>query len=391
MSSETKTRYEHKITLGKGVNGELLRKSFYSTKSKADAKRKAEKYKAKFELELLCGGEPARPKTLFKDWAPKCLELYKKPYVKGNTYTGTYLTPVNKHLIPYFGKMVLDDIRPIQIQAYVNEMAKKFAPETVKKDFTILSFIMQHAVENGLCSANPALKSIRLPKVERAEKTAYTQEEYDKAYTFAKTHPDGLSIMLLMETGISRSELLGLRWEDVDLEKQVIHIRQGLVSYQDLDEKTWVTEADGLKNSYRQRDVPIVDDALIERLKKKPRYIMVKQRGQSAPECVKPEFVFHSPKGRPYQPNNWSNRVFFPFMDDLHEAHPELPSLTPHELRHTRATLWLAQRISPLMVAKLLGHSDTKMLAKIYDHTSVETLRDVIIEAKKEKKDGSES
>ena len=73
--------------------------------------------------------------------------------------------------------------------------------------------------------------------------------------------------------------------------------------------------------------------------------------------------------------------MFFPFMDDLHEVHPELPSLIPHELRHTRATLWLAQRISPLMVAKLLGHSDTKMLAKIYDHTSVETLRDVIIDS----------
>lgn len=329
-------------------------------------------------------------KTLFKDWAPRCLELYKKPYVKGNTYTGTYLTPVNKHLIPYFGKVALDDIRPIQIQAYVNEMSQKFAPETVKKDFTILSFIMQHAVENGLCSANPARKSIRLPRVERAAKTAYTQVEYDKAYAFATTHPNGTSIMLLMETGISRSELLGLRWEDIDTESRVIHIRQGLVAYQDLDEKTWVTEAKGLKNSHRRRDIPIVDDALIERLETKPRSIMVKRREHAKEERVEPEFVFHSPEGLPYQPNNWSNRVFFPFMDDLHKVYPEFPSLTPHELRHTRATLWLAQGISPLMVAKLLGHSDTKMLAKIYDHTTVDTLRNVIIDAKKKKDSGSE-
>lgn len=67
MAEAKKKRYEHKITLGKDINGNLLRKSFYSTKSKADAKRKAEKFKAQYELNLLCGGEPIRPKVLFRD------------------------------------------------------------------------------------------------------------------------------------------------------------------------------------------------------------------------------------------------------------------------------------------------------------------------------------
>lgn len=383
MKSEKKKRFEHKITLGKDINGNLLRKSFYSTKSKAEAKRKAEKYKAQYELELLCGGEPIRPRVLFRDWAPKCLELYKKPYVKGSTYNGTYLIPVQKHLIPYFGKQVVDEIKPIQIQEYVNQQAKKYAPETVKKDFTILSFILQHAVENGLCPINPALKSIRIPRVERADKTAFTQEEYDKAYEFAKNHPNGLPIMLLLETGISRSELLGLRWEDIDTASQVLHIRQGLVAYQDLEEKAWVMEASGLKNAYRKRDVPIIDSDLISRLKAIPKKIWVKKRGEAYEALIEPEFVFHSPEGLPYQPNNWSNRVFFPFMRDLHKEYPELPSLTPHELRHTRATLWLAQGISPLMVARLLGHCDVKMLARVYDHTTTDTLREAIISTKK--------
>lgn len=384
MSAEKKKRFEHKITLGKDVNGNLIRKSFYSTKSKTDAKRKAERYKAKYELELLCGGESIRPRVLFQDWAPKCLELYKKPYVKGSTYNGTYLTPVQKHLIPYFGKMAIDEIKPIQIQEYVNRQAQKYAPETVKKDFTILSFILQHAVENGLCPINPALKSIRIPRVERADKTAYTQDEYNKAYEFAKNHPNGLPIMLMLETGISRSELLGLRWEDIDTENRVLHIRQGLVAYQDLDEKTWVMEASGLKNAYRRRDVPLVDDTLVNRLKAMPKKIWVKRKGEPCQSMVKPDFVFHSPEGLPYQPNNWSNRVFFPFMHDLVQAHPELPLLTPHELRHTRATLWIAQGISPLMVARLLGHCDVKMLAKVYDHTTVDTLREAITSTKKE-------
>ena len=69
---------------------------------------------------------------------------------------------------------------------------------------------------------------------------------------------------------------------------------------------------------------------------------------------MSPENVFYSPEGKPYQPNNWSNRVFKPFMKALHKKYPDIPELSPHELRHTRATLWIAQGIDPYMVARLL-------------------------------------
>lgn len=334
MSTNDKKRYEYKIALGKDINGELLRKSFYSSKSKADAKRKAEKYRAQYELELQCSGEPLRRQVLFKDWALQCLSLYKKPYVKENTYNGTYLLPVKKRLLPYFGEQPLDEILPIQVQSYVNKISKDFAPETVKKDFTILSFILQHAVENGLCKFNPASKAIRLPKIERAKKTAYTQQEYDLAYEFASTRTNGLAIMLLMETGISRSELLGLRWEDIDFDNCVLHIRQGLVAYQDLEDGRWALTSEGLKNSYRRRDIPLVDEELLCQLRKKSRTLEVSTPGGA--KIITPEFVFHSPEGRPYQPQNWDKRVFRRFMNDLLRAHPELPRPSPHELRHTR-------------------------------------------------------
>ena len=69
-------------------------------------------------------------------------------------------------------------------------------------------------------------------------------------------------------------------------------------------------------------------------------------------------------------------------MRALHNAYPEVPELSPHELRHTRATLWIAQGMDPYMVARLLGHSDLKMLTKIYDHTSTETLRKALLSVK---------
>ena len=372
--TKQKRRFEYKLNLGKGIDGKAIRKSFYSTKSMSDAKKKADEYRLRYEMEMCVTGNGCTRSVKFSAWAISCLEMYKKPHVKANTYSGTYLAPVQLHLIPHFGNMNLNEIRPIHIQSYINEAAKRYAPETIKKDYHVLKLIFDTAVDNQLCTKSPLTKSIVLPKYEtRMVKKAYTQEQYDTAYAFAKEWEDGLSIMLLLETGISRSELLGLRWQDLDIEQRSIHINQGLVVYQSPDENKQVMECNGLKNKFRQRTIPITDESLWRRLCQAPRAVTIGKR------TVLTEQIFHSPEGKAYQPNNWENRVYRRFMRALHKAHPEIPQLSPHELRHTGATLWIAQGMDPYMAARLLGHSDLKMLTKIYDHTSTETLRKALL------------
>lgn len=111
--------------MGRTWNGKIIRKSFYSTKSKADARKKAEKYRARYELELLCGSNLEKSRMAFKQFAVPCLERHKKPFVKGNTYAQTYLYPVETRLLPYFGEVALGDILPIHVQDYVNKMARQ--------------------------------------------------------------------------------------------------------------------------------------------------------------------------------------------------------------------------------------------------------------------------
>lgn len=108
---------------------------------------------------------------LFSAWALECLELYKKPFVKGNTYSGTYLAPVQQRLVSHFGEMALDAILPIHVQKYINKIAETYSPESVKKDYTILSFIMQHAVDNGLCKVNQRESPSVCPKLSRRRNT----------------------------------------------------------------------------------------------------------------------------------------------------------------------------------------------------------------------------
>ena len=119
-----------------------------------------------------------------------------------------------------------------------------------------------------------------------------------------------------------------------------------------------------------------MDDDLWDRLCKVPKIVTVGNKE------VLTEQLFHSPEGKPYNPNNWVNRVYRPFMKALHQAHPDIPELSPHECRHTRATLWIAQGIDPYMVARLMGHQGLHMLVSRYDHTSVSTLRNVLLSAK---------
>ena len=98
-------RYEYKLTLGRDIHGKPLRKSFYSTVSLSDAKKKAEEYRVASEVSARTG-EAFVPST------------YKQPFVDVNTYELTYVSLVEGHLIPYFGAARLSDIRPADIQAY---------------------------------------------------------------------------------------------------------------------------------------------------------------------------------------------------------------------------------------------------------------------------------
>ena len=247
----------------------------------------------------------------------------------------------------------------------------------MKKMRTCLRAIFETAVENDLCRKNPVTKTIVLcSDVEETVKRVYTQAQYDLVHTFAEGHKDGLSILVLMETGITRSELLGLRWEDLDVTGGLLYIRQGLVQQKDSVTGKIVTVSDGLKNTYRSRVIPLRSE-LVARLSALPRVVYVggNAKRDTAATPVITEFIFHAPKGGAFTPMNWTNRVFKPFMRDLQKSYPDVPALNPHELRHTRATLWKDDGVDLFSIAKLLGHSDLDMLAKRYAHNNVDTLK----------------
>lgn len=309
----------------------------------------------------------------FDDWALKWLKVYKQGMVKDNSFWGTYHNPVVKHLIPYFGSKLLQDIKPIDVQIFFRTLTNNYSLATQEKIKAALSAIFNCAIENGLCDKNPVTRTLKLKSdVLPVKKEIYTKEQFKQVWNFACNHPFGLSVLILLETGISRSELLGIRYnKDIDLHKSIICINNGTVLQKSTENGKLQVVTKGLKNKYRQRVIPITS-FLRERISLK---IEQQERNrQSNPQIS--YFLISSPRGYVYSPDNWYKREYIPFMCDLQKLYPDMPFRRPHELRHTRASFWHDMGLDLLDIAYLGGWCDIEMLRKRYNHISVEELKD---------------
>lgn len=358
-------RYEVKITVGKGYDGKLIRKSFFSHISKADAKAKAEQYKINQVLEDVTG-DIYNETPLFAKVANEFLEL-KKGTIKNNTFNFTYHIPATKYIIPYFGRKNISDIKKNDIELYLKKTKKdnNFSDETIRKHYICLNQIFNNAYQNGIINRNPCT-GIKLHCIQKSSKKTYTQEEAMLVLEYCKYHRFGLDIHLMLSYGISRSELLGIRWQDVDMENSVISINQGVVEAKNPDTgKTEVIIGEP-KNEFRRRVLPI-SDATIE--------LLNQQR------CIHPnaEYVICNQRGKVGMPSTWHERHYKPFMKEMaayYESYDiTVPMLNPHELRHTRTSIWVNTGANLYAVATVMGWADLKMLRKKYAHPDIEEIR----------------
>ena len=220
--------YEYKATIGKDLHGKAIRKSFYSSKSLAHAKAKAQEYIIASQVSALTGQSVSgagQHDTAFSHWAMQWLETYKHSSVTQNTYHSSYYLPVTRYLIPFFGDADLAAIQPIDVQRFFNQH-RNLSLSYLKKIKMCLSAVFDCACENGIACRNPA-KHIRLTSTaQKQAKRVYTDQQIATVKYCARM--DFPAAYILLELGLRRGELCGLKWSDIDRKARTIRIDRSI-------------------------------------------------------------------------------------------------------------------------------------------------------------------
>ena len=355
MKNNSGCRYEVKITVGKSLNGSPIRKSFYG-KSKREAKAKAEEY-------LIENGRAAKDPAYnltYRDLAEAYMSE-KRTYLRPNSIYR--LDSLMKRINTDIGDRKIVSVTKRELSAYLAELAEKYAENYLKDIHSFLASTFKYAVENGWLSANPCTGIRYKVKKKAKERRVYSQEIADELLQYTLRRPEGLSVHLMLAYGTTISETLGIQYSDVDFDNGTIAIQRG------------VTNAGGNidvndpKNSHRKRLIAISAETV--------EYI----RRTCKPECV---YLIHSDDDpeSPHDPKKWRWQIYKKFMTaaqhHFEDEGKEFEILNPHELRHTRATLWVEQDRNLFAIAEEMGWSDLEMLKKVYGHPDIQKIKSML-------------
>jgi integrase len=343
---------EVKAYLGRDMNGERVQKSFYG-KSLAEAHEKAEEYKQQLKR-----SEVVDKSIVFADWVERWIKTYKEKNIKSSTYAIKYESFLETHIKPHFKQVKVANIGQIDIQNFINSKAK-FTKETQKRYIGILKAIFESAIKKNIIYKNPVKKKEEKSEIIKKKKRTYKQKEADTVIEFAKTHTHGAPIIVLLKTGLRRGELLALKWDDIDFEKDVINLQRSVadIPYEGKLAPI-VTEGSNDKKNHN-REIPF-NEIVRETLSK------IKKTS---------EYIFPNTKGAINSPNNFSHMQYYYFMKDMHEKYPSIAKLNAHELRHTCGTLLYESGVDLRVIQKIMGHSDLKTTSEIYIHDNIDFMK----------------
>lgn len=343
-------RWEARVTLADGS-----RRSFYG-RTEHEAHRKL--VDALYDRQ---SGEAKSESMRVGDFLDEWLNRIAKPRIRAQTYK-SYEVNIRCHLKPAFGRMTLDDLQPADIQDLLDRKLKAgMAPKTIHYMHGVLRNALNHAVRWNYVSRNPAAL-VDKPRSESFEIQPLNREEARQFLDAIRGHRLEALYTVALTMGLRQGEALGLRWRDVDLAMGYIRVNRQL---QRVNHKYELVE---LKTRRSQRPLAI-PPAIVASL------VAHKQRQEDERRAAKlrwhdTELVFARPDGYPLS----GSVITHTFQELLEKA--GLPRRRFHDLRHSCATLLLAQGVSPRVVMEILGHSQISLTMNTYAHVLPEMGRD---------------
>ncbi len=279
------------------------------------------------------------------------LEDACKPAVRATTHR-LYEGLIRLHIVPHIGGVALARLTPVHVQGLLSAMEKAGAsPKLRLLVYGVLHRAFRQAVQWGMVPRN-VCEAVARPRAPRPTMHTFNADQVRQLLTAARGDRLEALYVLAVTTGMRQGELLGLQWEDVDLDHGTVQIRHQL---QEVAGQLALVEPKTAR-SRRQVDLPaLAVVALLEH-----RECMRAQR-----RSIGEGYVFTDSEGGPIRKSNLRRRSFDPLL-----TRAKLPSLRFHDLRHTAATLHLQSGTHPKIVQEMLGHSTVSMTLEVYSHTT---------------------
>ena len=273
----------------------------------------------------------------------------QRPYLRVSTLH-SYRIAVGR-IVTRIGGTTLNSLTPSEVQGLQTELlasggrdGRPIAAKTVVNTQVVLHKALADAVRLGVLDHNVAA-AVDRPRVPRPELSVWTVDQLRGFLTVASSHRLSAAFVLLATTGMRRSEVLGLRWSDIDLDDCSLSIVRTLTM---VAGRPFVAAP----KTMASRRLVYLDDRTVAALR----------AHCDASRVSRDAYVFQSIDGQPVNPASFS------YTFDRLVAGSGLPRIRLHDLRHTYATLALRLGTHPVLLSERLGHTSISVTIDRYSH-----------------------
>ena len=297
---------------------------------------------------------------LFSDFMLKWLEVTKST-VQITTYA-SYQGMVERVIVPYFRKrgIKLVDLKATDLQDFYNKQLERVKANSVIHYHANIHKALKYAVKIDLIPTNPADK-VERPKKNAFKGSYYSAEEIHALTEVAEGTKLEIPVLLASFYGLRRSEVLGLKWDAIDFEANTLEVKH-IVTQASIDGKKVLVQADRAKTKSSLRTLPLVPPI-------RDRLLMLKGQQDTyrrlCGNSYNREYLGYlcvDEIGNIIRPNYVSEQ--FPKLLEKNGLRP----IRFHDLRHSCASLLLANGVPMKQIQEWLGHSDFSTTANIYAH-----------------------
>ena len=372
-SIEKRGKNSYRLTVSEGfdLNGNPMihRKTVHGTKK--DAEVELAKFVTEVQNGLVVDGKSLR----FSEFT----EIWKRDYgskeLAPTTYK-RYCRMLETRLLPYFGHFYINKIRPTDIMKFYdllekdtqlvrkssNNSAKTKKPlsgKTILEHHRLLRAMLHKAVYWQLIVANPA-ERVQAPKARKPKRRSYDDEQTkmlleNLELLSIEDTKYKVAIIITVFTGVRLGELMGLEWQDVDFKNGIISINR---SSQYLSDMGVFTKTPKTESSIREIAIPEFIISLLEEYK----LWYEEQKSIYGELWTNSDRLFVQADGKPMHPSSIS-KWFVRYVSTI-----GLPVINFHGLRHTNASLLVAQNVDIAVISARLGHAQISTTLDFYVH-----------------------